>query len=320
MDPAAGWRFALGLAAAGSMVDAGQKNVVPAVGATGILEDTTLETTLRIPLLSLALILALVPAGLAQVATFSKTRYSSVKQPKEADVNLSLTDSKIVIKSKKVSKKMPAVDIEIPYSSIDAMSYELATRHRVAEGGALMAASLGAGAVLMATKTKSHWLTIEYHEGGAKQSTVLHLDKSEYQDVISALEANTGKQIAMLNSKTSPLNPTAGSKDMDEVVPFGRDKVAAALKSAMESEGCNVTNATGDRIECKRARGGSERTGFGGEKVTATMEAKGGQTRVRIWTGKGFTGRVGKHNWSTPIYQEMMKSLQTPPPSVSAPA
>lgn len=89
-------------------------------------------------MLSLTLILALVSAGLAQDVTFSKTKYSSVKQPKEADVNLSITDSKILIKGKKVSKKVLAIDMEISYSSIDAMSYELASRHRVAEGGALM--------------------------------------------------------------------------------------------------------------------------------------------------------------------------------------
>jgi hypothetical protein len=127
-------------------------------------------------ILSLTLILALGLAGLTQDVTFSKTKYSSVKQPKEADVNLSITDSKILIKGKKVSKKVPLIDMEIPFSSIDAMSYELASRHRVQEGTALMAASLGTGAILMTTKTKSHWLAIEYQQGDAKQSTVLQLD------------------------------------------------------------------------------------------------------------------------------------------------
>jgi hypothetical protein len=40
------------------------------------------------------------------------------------------------------------------------------------------------------------------------------------------------------------------------------------------------------------------------------LKAKGDQTRVRIWTGKGFEGRVNKKNWSTPIYQGMMKILE----------
>jgi hypothetical protein len=270
--------------------------------------------TLKQTMLSLTLTLALVPAGFSQDVTFSKTRYTSLKQPKESAVDLSITDSKILIKGRRVS----GITTEIPYSSIDSMSYELAVRHRVSEGAMVMLVSLGTGAVVMATKTKSHWLAIEYHEGDAKQSTVLRLDKSEYRNVIAALEARTGKHIAILESKHSALNPTADSKNMDEMVPFAVDKVGAALRSAMETDGCKVTESTDVRIECKRDRGGSERTGFGGEKVTAALEAKGQQTRVRIWTGKGVVGRVGKKNWSKGIYQEMMKSLQTQALNASA--
>ncbi|MGH9746795.1 MAG: hypothetical protein ACRD59_11880 [Candidatus Acidiferrales bacterium] len=259
-------------------------------------------------------VLALAPAGLAQDVTFNKTRYSSVKQPGEADVVLTLTDSKILIKDKKAN----GIDMEIPYSSIDSISYELATRHRVAEGAGVMALSIGAGAIVMATKTKSYWLDIEHHDGDAKELTVLRLDKSEHEQVMAALAAKSRKHIEALATKGRPLNPTVGSKDMDEVIPFGMEAVAAALKPAMESFGCNVTEAKDKRIECKRPRGYSERTGSGAEKVTATLEAKGDQTRVRIWTGKGFVGRIGKNNWSTPIYEEMMKNLQKPAQSATA--
>jgi hypothetical protein len=253
-------------------------------------------------------------AGVAQDVTFKKTMYSSVKQPTEVEVNLLITDSKILIKSKKVSKNVPMIDLEIPYSSIDSMSYELASRHRVSEGAAVAAGiSLGAGAILMGTKTKSYWLTIEYHEGDSNQSPVLHLDKSEYKGVIATLETKTGKHIAVLDTKSRLPNQNAESKDMDEVIPFGIDRVAAALKPAMENMGCKVMNAKATRIACKRGRGSSERSDYsGGEKVTARLEARGEQTRVLIWTGKKFTAQVGKHNWSTPIYQEMMKSLQEP--------
>ena len=258
-------------------------------------------------------LLTFVPAGMAQDVTFSKTRYSSVKQPKEADVAFTVSDSKILIKGKEAN----GIALEIPFSSIDSMSYEVAARHRVAEGA--MIGSLA----LMTVKTKSHWLDIEYQEGGAKQLTTLRLDKSEYKKVLSTLEARTGKQIATLKSNASPFNPTAGSKDMDTVVPFRMDAVAGALKPAMESVGCNVTSATASRIECKRewVKGrDTERTGAGGEKVTANLESKGEQTRVRISTEKGVRGRMVKRNWSTPIYSEMMKSLQKPPDSAAASA
>lgn len=99
------------------------------------------------------------------------------------------------------------------------------------------------------------------------------------------------------------------------------DAVAAAMKPAMESVGCNVKKATAEQLECKRpwARDNDiERTGNGGEEVTAKLEAKGEQTRVRISTEKGFHHRLGKKNWSTPIYQEMMKNLQQPPENAKA--
>ena len=270
------------------------------------------------PILSLMLILALVPAVLAQDVTFNKTRYSSVKQPKEVDIILTITDSKILIKSKGSDNKVAGVDAEIPFSAIDSMSYELASRHRTGEGAALMGASLGAGAILMATKTKSYWLDIEYHEADTTQLTILRLDKSEQQKIVETLQAKTGKQVTALDAKASPLNPTVESKDIDEVVPFGKDAVAGALKPAMESVGCEVTNTTANQVECKRKRGHSERNGAGGEKVTATLEAQGGQTRVRIETGKGFVGRLAKKNWSTPVYQEMVKNLQKPAQSATA--
>jgi hypothetical protein len=114
-----------------------------------------------------------------------------------------------------------------------------------------------------------------------------------------------------INSKADPLDPLSESKDVDEVVPFVIEKVIAALKPAMESEGCNIAEETANRIECKRARRFSGAApSSGGESVTAILEATGEQTRVRISTGKGFYGRLGKTNWSMPIYQKMMNGLQ----------
>jgi hypothetical protein len=51
----------------------------------------------------------------------------------------------------------------------------------------------------------------------------------------------------------------------------------------------------------------SGRTGWGGERVNAILEASGEKTRVRITTVKGM-GR----NWSTPIFGEMKRRLEAP--------
>jgi hypothetical protein len=46
------------------------------------------------------------------------------------------------------------------------------------------------------------------------------------------------------------------------------------------------------------------------EKVTVQLSPESGGTRVKIETGKGFVGRMGKKNWSTPIFKEALKALK----------
>ena len=103
--------------------------------------------------------------------------------------------------------------------------------------------------------------------------------------------------------------------DVDEVIPFEVDKVMSALKPAMESMNCNVKESTEVRVECKRPRNSNgNEGGFGGESVTAVLEAQGNQTRVRITTGKGFYGRLGKQNWSMAVFEAMKKNLRVAQP------
>ena len=118
------------------------------------------------------------------------------------------------------------------------------------------------------------------------------------------------------NPKVDPLDPNAKSKDVDESIPFAVDHVMAALKPAMESVNCSVKESSADRVECKRPRVDTDwrYNDVGGESVTAVLEPQGDLTRVRITTGKGIYGRLGKDDWSMPIYQEMMKRLQVVQP------
>jgi hypothetical protein len=81
---------------------------------------------------------------------------------------------------------------------LDKVSYEYTKKHRITQGALVMVASLGAGAVVMMTKSKSHWLYIDYHEQNAPKTLVLRMDKHEYKNIIAAVTADTGKEVQFL--------------------------------------------------------------------------------------------------------------------------
>ena len=101
-----------------------------------------------------------------------------------------------------------------------------------------------------------------------------------------------------------------GSKDIDRTVAYPVGQVLAAAKRALDTYGCDVKKEKPDYLECTRDRHVGAFVGSGGEKVTVQLSAKDKETRVEIKTGKGFVGRLGKKNWSTPIFDEMMKTLK----------
>jgi hypothetical protein len=106
-------------------------------------------------------------------------------------------------------------------------------------------------------------------------------------------------------------DPSKGSKDVDQTISYPMDKVLDAAKQAIATYGCSVKKEKTDYLECTRDRHIGVFVGSGGEKVKVKLSAKGNETRVQISTGKGFVGRVGKKNWSTPIFNEMMKILKS---------
>lgn len=120
---------------------------------------------------------------------------------------------------------------------------------------------------------------------------------------------------ATFDSVTLSLDSAWMSVDVDEPVAFPEDKVMAALEAGMQSLNCKVSDKAAERIECKRARVtafGSREPDLGGESITAVLEPHGPSTQVRITTGKGFVGHMSKKNWSTPVFEAMMKQLQGP--------
>lgn len=99
--------------------------------------------------------------------------------------------------------------LTVPYDKVDKFSYEYTKKHRVTQGAVVMVASLGAGAIVMLTKSKSHWLYIDFHEQDAAKSIVLRMDKNQYKSIMEACKTHTGKAV-------EDLQEAGKSKDKDK--------------------------------------------------------------------------------------------------------
>ncbi len=79
--------------------------------------------------------------------------------------------------------------LSIRYDAIKSMLYEKTAKPRYA-AGLLLAWPL------LFTKSKKHYLTIQYTDAaGAGQFAIIHLDKSNFQEAVARAEAETGKKV-----------------------------------------------------------------------------------------------------------------------------
>jgi hypothetical protein len=243
---------------------------------------------------AVGLALVLLSVSCAQDAIFDKSVLMGASGAKAGPVDLIVSNTGMTILDRDTTTP---VTLDIPYSSIKSLGYTY-----VDQGKAFLFPIMGISALFV--KGQSHWLVIELSGGTANGTTVLRLDKKEYREIIAALTAKSGKRVEMLAPRSTLVDPTAGSHDEDQIVPFPIDQVRAALKLAMEDCFCKVSKSKPGRLECGRAFRPHDSIG-GGEAVAAILEPQGQQTQVQIRTGKGF----GK-NWSSPIYNEKLRTLQ----------
>jgi hypothetical protein len=142
----------------------------------------------------IALFFLVINSGaVAEETSFTNCKLPDIKG-KQADATLTFSD-----KSQNMSVRVADRDlVVIPYASLDKVSYEYSKKHRVTQGAIVMLASLGAGAVVMLTKSKSHWLYVDYHEQNIPKSIVLRMDKSNYQRIFEAVKSHTGKDVEFM--------------------------------------------------------------------------------------------------------------------------
>ena len=149
------------------------------------------------------LIFLLVNLSLADETAFRRVKVADAKG-KQADASLIFSDN-----NKNIVIRVADRDfVTVPYDQIDKFSYEYTKKHRITQGAIVMVASLGAGAIVMLTKSKSHWLYIDFHEQNVPKSVVLRMDKNEYKAIFDAVKTHTGKEVQFLGD--------AGKKDKDK--------------------------------------------------------------------------------------------------------
>ncbi len=236
--------------------------------------------------------------------TFSKIRMMvpEGRRARERQVDLVFSDNRYMLVRRGTLELA-----SVAFDSIDKIDYEYAKRHRVTEGAMVMVASLGAGAIVMLTKSTSHWLSVDFHKDGQRKQLVLRLDKGDYRAVIAAAEQKTQKKVNVLSAAQGSANLTRHSRDVDRLVNYSPGKVEAAIREAMEARTCRILKQTPGFFECERPADGER---YMGEKVVAIFVAEGDGTRVKVETRKGVMGRAVKKNWSTPIFEEMLRLLQ----------
>ena len=157
---------------------------------------------------TLLIVMLGVNLGLAEEVAFRGVKLADAKS-KQTDASLIFSDELKNVRVRVADRDFVAV----PYDQIDKFSYEYTKKHRITQGAIVMVASLGAGAIVMLTKSKSHWLYIDFHEQNAPKSVVLRMDKKEYQKIFAAVKTHTGKDVEFLGDAK---DKKKGKADKDE--------------------------------------------------------------------------------------------------------
>lgn len=143
--------------------------------------------------------LFLVFALLCTISIAEETSFQHVKVPdakgKEVNAVLIFSDSRQAVDVHPAKGD----SVSIPYGVIDKFSYEFSKRHRVNEA-TIITAPIGIGAVAMLTKSRSHWLEIDYQQEDVMKAYVIRMDKKNYIHILDAIKAHTGKDPEILGN------------------------------------------------------------------------------------------------------------------------
>jgi hypothetical protein len=144
---------------------------------------------------ALLAIFLLANLGLAEETSVKRIKVPDPKGHQHKAV-LTLSDNDQAIEVRPVKGDA----VSIPYAQIDRFSYEFTRKHRIKQGAIVMVASITAGAIVMMTRSRSHWLEIDYFDQQIPKAFVVRMDKRDYLHILDAVKAHTGKDAEILGN------------------------------------------------------------------------------------------------------------------------
>lgn len=160
-----------------------------------LMNNVTRQTARRMTAEVCALILLLNAnsAALAQTVSASTAdRFKEVKFLKTGDKKAAEVEGELEIDRQKgeIRFQSKGADlVKVEKQQVTNLIYERASRPRYVSGLLL-------AWPLLFTKGKKHFLTIQYKNAvGQGEFALLHLDKSNYQQILAAVEAATGMKV-----------------------------------------------------------------------------------------------------------------------------
>ena len=108
--------------------------------------------------------------------------------------------------------------VTVPQDQVDKFSYEYTKKHRITQG-----------AIVMLTKSKSHWLYVDFHDQNGAKSVVLRMDENQYKQIQDIVKTQIGKDVQMLqDEKGKKKEAKAGNKSAEK--PADSSKTGDATK------------------------------------------------------------------------------------------
>jgi hypothetical protein len=144
---------------------------------------------------ALLAIFLLTNLSLAEETSFNRIKVPDLKGHQHKAV-LTFSDNDQAIELRPVKGDA----VSIPYAQIDRFSYEFTKKHRIKQGAIVMVASIPGGAIVMMTRSRSHWLEIDYFDQQIPKACVVRMDKHDYLHILDAVKTHTGKDVEILGN------------------------------------------------------------------------------------------------------------------------